>query len=209
MIGRRRTDTTPASRRASPHSGPQGMASPSLTATFDTPGSGPSQPSGPQEEILQLRDWAETIQANITHADNKASILLGLSGAALAFLPTQLGLAGLAWSGLGLVSGALAVTGLGLLGSCVVVLVLAVRPNLGRGRPVFGQPVGEPLSTAQIRALAAEARTGVDPEPAAAWIILLRAIATRKHRRVRLATTLLLTSTVPLVLSLLVRAVTG
>ena len=83
-----------------------------------------------------------------------------------------------------------------------------VRSTIGRARPVFGQPVGEPLSTAQILALAAEARSG-SPEPAAARISLLRAIATRKHRRVRLATTLLLTSTVPLVLSLLVRAVTG
>jgi hypothetical protein len=173
------------------------MTSPSLAATFETPG----------PERSESREWAEKIQANITHADNKASILLGLSGAALAFVPTQLGLTGLVWSGLGLVTGALAVTGLGLLGSCVAVLVLAVRPNLGRVRPVFGQPVGEPLNTAQIRALVAEARTGVDPEPAAARIGLLRSIATRKHQRVRLATTLLLGSVVPLVLSLVIRAV--
>ena len=206
-VGNGRRRTSPARARTAPHTGLQGMASPSLTATFGVPGSGPSQPSEPQEEILQMHQWGEKIQANITHADNKASILLGLSGAALAFLPTQLGLAGLVWSGLGLAAGALAVIGLGLLGSCVGVLVLAVRPNMGTGRAVFGQPVGEPLSTAQIRALVAEARTGIDPEPAAARISLLRAIATRKHRRVRLATTLLLSSAVPLVLSLVIRAV--
>jgi hypothetical protein len=202
MSGHRRTPaTSPARPRTASRSGPQRLASPSLAATFEA--TGPE----PQEEILQLQAWGEKIQANITHADNKASILLGLSGAALAFLPTQLGLAGLAWSGLGLVTGALAVTGLGLLGSCAVVLVLAVRPGRAAARPVFGQPMGEPLSTAQIRALVAEARTGVDPEPAAARISLLRAIATRKHQRVRLATTLLLASVVPLVLSLVMRAV--
>jgi hypothetical protein len=181
------------------------MASPSLTATFNASPTGHGPPS-PQEEILQLQAWDEKIQATITHADSKASILLGLSGAALAFLPAQLGLASLVWSGLGILIGVLAVTGLVLIGACVWVLILAVRPGRTVAVPVFGQPIGESLSTAQIRALVVAASSGADPDPVAARIGLLRAVATRKHARVRTATTLLLASVVPLVLSTVMRA---
>jgi hypothetical protein len=157
-----------------------------------------------------LRMWAEDIQAGIAHADTKASILLGLSGTALALQVSQLGggasgladLSRLAWPHL--VAALVGLGGLLLLGACVVVLILAVRPDMA-GTAVCGSFVGAgQLSAEQILFLAMESRQGDAPVSVALRVALLARIATRKHARVRLATTLLLAAVGPLTLCALV-----
>lgn len=161
----------------------------------------------------RLRAWGQDIQASIAHADTKASILLGLSGAALAVLVPQLaGAAPAAASAYRAWPVAATATAAGagavLLLACVVLLVLAVRPDLNlRGEPVYGCPIGAGrLSAGEIAVLVIEAGRQ-DATDLAVQVGRLSAIAETKHTRVRAATTMLLGALACLVLAALTVAV--
>jgi hypothetical protein len=166
----------------------------------EVPGQGPSwawDEDVTPELLTRLQEWVESTQRQIGAADAKASTLVGWSGTALALALTLLVSADLSWTGLQLVAGLLGGAGVVLLGGCVVLLILAVRPNL-TGVPVCGSFVGAGrLDLEDVVALAVAAGR-LDPVPTATHVIRVAQIATRKHQRIRAATTCLLISLLPL-----------
>jgi hypothetical protein len=158
------------------------------------------------ELLARLQDWVEAIQRQIGAADAKASTLFGWSGTALALAVTLLVSADLSWTGLQLFAGLLGGAGVVLLGGCVVQLILAVRPQLV-AIPVCGSFIGAGrLDLEDVVALAVTAGR-LDPVPVAAHVIRLSQIATRKHERIRAATTFLLICLLPLAASAALTAV--
>ncbi len=152
------------------------------------------------EVLDRLQGWEDRLQQLISAADAKASTLLGWSGTALALVSTLLFGIGLSWSGLHLLTSVLTLAGVALLGGCVVSLVLAIRPHLN-GPPAYGSfTSARRLSSDLVIRLTLEAGRP-DPTGRAAHVIRLTRIATRKHQRIRTASTLLLASFAPLILA--------
>lgn len=152
------------------------------------------------EVLDRLQGWEDRIQQLISAADAKASTLLGWSGTALALVSTLLFGIGLSWSGLHLFTSVLAVAGVLLLGGCVVALILAIRPHLC-GAPAYGSFIGAARLDAEL-VIALTIKAGrPDLSGSADHVIRLARIATRKHQRIRAASTLLLASFAPLILA--------
>jgi hypothetical protein len=155
------------------------------------------------EVLDRLQGWEDRIQQLISAADAKASTLLGWSGTAWALVSTLLVGVGLSWSGTRLLISVLALAGVLLLGGCVVALILAIRPHLN-APPAYGSFTGAARLDADL-VIGLTVKAGrPDPSGSAAHIIRLATIATRKHRRIRAASTLLLASFAPLVLAAVV-----
>jgi hypothetical protein len=151
----------------------------------------------------RLQGWDDRIQQLIGAADAKASTLLGWSGTALVLVSTLLFGIGLSFSGTHLITSVLALAGVILLGGCVVALILAIRPHLS-GPPAYGSFIGAGRLDADV-VISLTLKAGrPDPTSAAGHVIQLARIATRKHQRIRTATTLLLASFAPLVLAAVV-----
>jgi Family of unknown function (DUF5706) len=152
------------------------------------------------EVLTRLQGWDDRIQQLISAADAKASTLLGWSGTALALTSTLLVGIGPSWSGTHLLTSVLALAGVVLLGGCVVALILAIRPHLG-GPPAYGSFVGagglDPDAVIRLTLKAGHP----DPAGAAAHVVQLAHIATRKHQRIRAASTMLLAAFGPLILA--------
>jgi len=152
------------------------------------------------EVLDRLQGWEDRIQQLISVADAKASTLLGWSGTALALVSTLLFGIGLSFSGTHLLTSVLALAGVLLLGGCVVALILAIRPHLA-GSPAYGSFIGAARLDADLVIRLTVKAGRPDPSGSAAHIIRLARIATRKHQRIRTASTLLLASFVPLILA--------
>jgi hypothetical protein len=151
----------------------------------------------------QLESYAQQMQADITHADAKASTLLGWSGTALAVVSTVIASLGVyvppthRWVAL------VGLAGLGGLAWSVAALILVIRPRLG-GRLYGGysfNPDERSFLTfasvppsAIVSAACVDTYANADPTLAVHKVQVLASIALAKHRLIRSACIVLLLS---------------